>query len=187
MKTRQAVGRQILTRQERCGLRGALRRLPLVEAELLAAVAAGHESEGVAFAKLAKLDPLASAILRCERLEGEYAPANNNPLWGGGRDVIERIIGLCASAADTHADGISTQEGLGLGSGWCDVPLGADAPAAVDPAVGPVAGGGQAEYATETAAEYTTETAVCSVTGEPVLRTIAQPNHRRPWRGQWYA
>ena len=54
-------------------------RVESFEAELLAAVAAGHESEGVAFAKLAKLDPLASAILRCERLEGEYAPANNDP------------------------------------------------------------------------------------------------------------
>ena len=54
-------------------------RMELFEAELLAAVAAGHESEGAAFAKLAKLDPLASAILRCERLEREYAPANNNP------------------------------------------------------------------------------------------------------------
>ena len=140
-------------------------RTELFEAELLAAVAAGHESEAAAFMGLAEIDPLASGILRCERLEGEYAPANNHPRWGGGRDVIERIIGLCASVANAHVDGVSAQEGLGLGSGWCDVALGACAPATAGPAVGSAASGGRAEYATESA--------VCSVTGEPVMRTIA--------------
>ena len=56
-------------------------RTELSEAELLAAVAAGHESEAAAFAALAKLDPLAADILRCKRLEGEWATSNSHPLW----------------------------------------------------------------------------------------------------------
>ena len=89
--------------------------------------------------------------------------------------MTERITGLCASAANAHVDGVSAQEGLGLGSGWCDVALGAGAPATAGPAVGSAASSGRAEYATESA--------VCSVTGEPAMRTIAHAKASGDWDG----
>ena len=112
-----------------------------IEAELLAAVAAGHESERAAFVRLAEVDPLASGLLRSERLEGEEEP----------------------------------EEGLGLGRDWCDVALYAGASLTVDPAAGLAAGSAPAELPGESA--------VCSVTGEPVMRTIAHAKASGDWDG----
>ena len=94
---------------------------------------------------------------------------------GGGRDVVDRIIGLCAAAASSHVDGFSPQVGLGLGPGWYDVALCAGASLTVDPAVGSAAGSAPAELPGEPA--------VCSVTGEPVMRTIAHAKASGDWDG----
>ena len=51
------------------------------------------------------------------------------------------------------------------GSGWYNVALSTGAPAAAGPTGGSVASGGRAEHAAESA--------VRSVTGEPVMRSIA--------------
>ena len=89
--------------------------------------------------------------------------------------MVERITGLCASSAGALVDGVSAQAGLGLGSGWCDVALSADAPASAGPTGGSVASGGRAEHAVEPA--------VCSITGAPVMRTIAHAKASGDWDG----
>ena len=91
---------------------------------------------------------------------------------GGGRDVVERIIELCAAAATSHADGFSSQEGLGLGSGWCDVAL-SGASLTVDPTDGSAGDD----------APPSGKPDVCSVTGEPVLRTISHAKASGDWDG----